>query len=717
MTFNSKLLTCTLAFVAVALSALAGPSVAADLPELLDREILFGNPVRTQGRISPDGTKLSWLAPSDGVLNVWVAPLDDIEDGARVITDSKTRAPRGATWTANSKHILYSLDEGGDENTHVYAVDVESGEQRDLTPVEDGVKAAVQSYRYSQPNTLVVRINDRDPQVFDLYTVDIETGDRELMIENTGGYASWLLDDDNEVKGAVAVQDDGSSIVYKLADDVFEEFLAIPSEDSLITDPLFVIDDTLYMIDTRGRDKAAFVAMNFTTGEQQLLAESQKADVSSVSFDPVTLQPMAYLVNYLKPTWTALDSEYGEVLAAAEAKFGSDFGVLSATADRTKFVIAGIGPTLPLVYYLYDQTEEEFTELFVTRPDLDATLLQPMQAFEVEARDGLILTTYLTLPGGTDADGDGIPEEPLPMILSVHGGPWSRDSYGFNTYHQWLANRGYAIMSVNYRWSTGFGKAFTNAAIREFAGKMHDDLIDAVDHAVKNGVADKDRIGIMGGSYGGYATLVGLTFTPDTFACGVDLVGVSSLVTLVESFPSYWAPSLANSWYKFVGNPANLTERADMIARSPLYRVEEIQSPLLIGQGQNDPRVTKLESDQMVEEMKKLGKIVTYINYPDEGHGFRRPENSLSFNAVRENFLSHCLGGRAQDYDDDFEGSSIEVLHGAEYVPGLSEELERLDVGDALEEKSDDSGGLVAKLHASMFSVSLLALFVGDIIF
>ena len=534
-------------------NAEAAPPADPSSDDLIDRKILFGNPVRTQARLSPDGTKLSWLAPADGVLNVWVAPLDDLEDGAKVLTDSAARPPQGAAWTANSRYILFGLDDGGDENTHVYAVDVETGEQRDLTPVAAGVKAVIMSYRFSQPNTLIAGLNERDPQVFDLYEIDIETGERNLLLENNGGYIDFLFDDANEVKGAVAQQLDGSSVVYKLAvgqnDDEppeFEEFFVIPSEDTLTTFPYLVKDGSLYMIDTRGRDKAAFVSMNFTTGgEVTIIAESDLADVSGVSFDQVTLEPTAFLVNYLYPTWTALEGEYGEVLAAAEAELGNDFEILSATADRTKYVIAGIGPTLPLVYFLFDKAANEFTELFVTRPDLDAALLQPMQAFEIEARDGLILTTYLTLPAGADTDGDGIPEQPLPMVLFVHGGPWARDSYDYNPYHQMVANRGYAVMSVNYRGSTGFGKTFVNAAIKEFAGKMHDDLIDAVDYAISTGIADADRVAIMGGSYGGYATLVGLTFTPDTFACGVDIVGISSLVTVIESFPSYWAPALA----------------------------------------------------------------------------------------------------------------------------------------------------------------------------
>jgi dipeptidyl aminopeptidase/acylaminoacyl peptidase len=305
-----------------------------------------------------------------------------------------------------------------------------------------------------------------------------------------------------------------------------------------------------------------------------------------------------------------------------------------------------------------------------------------MQALALPARDGFTLVSYLTLPVGSDSDGDGRPEAPLPMVLYVHGGPWARDSYGYDTVHQWLANRGYAVLSVNYRGSTGFGKTFVNAAMGQFAGKMHDDLIDAVGWAVNGNIADSERIAIMGGSYGGYATLVGVTFTPAAFACGVDIVGPSSLITLVESFPAYWGPMLESSWYRFVGNPEQESDRADMFNRSPISRVNDIEVPLLIGQGANDPRVTKQESDQLVAAMDARDLPVTYLNYPDEGHGFARPENRMSFFAVTEAFLSACVGGVYEPIGQAFAGSSIEVLHGADYVPGLSAALQAPKQGD-----------------------------------
>jgi dipeptidyl aminopeptidase/acylaminoacyl peptidase len=326
--------------------------------------------------------------------------------------------------------------------------------------------------------------------------------------------------------------------------------------------------------------------------------------------------------------------------------------------------------------------------MLVTQPELANFELAPMQAVVVKARDGLELVSYLTLPPGSDSDGDGRPEKPVPMVLAVHGGPWGRDEFGYNSWHQWMANRGYAVLSVNYRGSTGFGKSFMRAAIREFAGKMHDDLIDGVNWAVDEGIADPEKVAIAGGSYGGYATLVGVSFTPDTFACGVDIVGPSSLVTLIESFPEYWKPFLAGTWYAYVGDPANEEDRADMLARSAISRIDDITVPLLVGQGANDPRVTKLESDQLVDAMAAKEQQVTYVNFPDEGHGFARPENRLAFYAVMEGFLAQCLGGRTEKVGEAFEGSTIEVLHGGSYLSYLP--MAEEDSGESEEESGQE---------------------------
>jgi dipeptidyl aminopeptidase/acylaminoacyl peptidase len=283
--------------------------------------------------------------------------------------------------------------------------------------------------------------------------------------------------------------------------------------------------------------------------------------------------------------------------------------------------------------------------------------------------------SYLSLPPGSDRNGDGRPDKPLPMVLNVHGGPWARDDFGYHPEHQWLANRGYAVLSVNYRGSTGFGKKFLNAADKQFGAKMHDDLIDAVEWAVREGVAQRDKVAIYGGSYGGYATLVGLTFTPDTFACGVDIVGPSSLVTLIESFPAYWTPILEATWYRRVGDPRTEEGKQFLLSRSPITKVDQIRKPLLIAQGANDPRVTQKESDQLVAAMKGRNIPVTYAIYADEGHGFARPENRTSFYAITEGFLAKCLGGRQEPFGKDLAGANLKVPDGAAFVPGLADAL------------------------------------------
>lgn len=297
-----------------------------------------------------------------------------------------------------------------------------------------------------------------------------------------------------------------------------------------------------------------------------------------------------------------------------------------------------------------------------------------MWPVEIKARDGLTLVSYLTLPAGSDANRDGKADRPAPLILLVHGGPWARDEYGYNSYHQWLANRGYAVLSVNYRASTGFGKDFLAAGNLQWGKKMHDDLIDAVDWAVASGVTTPDKVAIMGGSYGGYATLAGLTLTPDKFACGVDIVGPSNLFTLLGTIPAYWE-SFKQQFYQRMGNPTTDDGRALLQAASPLTHVDKIKKPLLIGQGANDPRVKQAESDQIVSAMKAKGIPVTYVLFPDEGHGFARPTNNIAFNAVTENFLQPCLGGRAEPIGDTIKGSTAKVPHGAEFAPGLPQAI------------------------------------------
>ncbi len=638
---------------------------------LIPRAAVFGNPDRTQARISPDGKTLSWLAPKEGVLNVFVAPVH-APDQARAITGDTERGIRQHYWSRSGSHILYLQDQGGNENYHVYAARVSDGEVRDLTPVKEGVRAVVYKMSLNHPNVVLIGLNDRDPELFDPYRVDIVTGERTLVLENPG-YSDLIFDNELRLRFGVEELDAGGAALQRFDGEGWEAFETIPAEDVLTTEILGFdqSNEHFYAVDSRERDTAGLTQTNVTSGERRVLAVHAKADISNVLIHPATHEVLAYAANYLRNRWTALNADTASDLKKLSAALEGDLHIVSMTNDGQTLLLSADSSTEPSAYYRFDRPTGAVKQLFVTRPALSDAPLQTMHPRELRSRDGLSLVSYLTLPPNSDPDGDGVPINSLPMVLYVHGGPWARDEYGYNTVHQWLANRGYAVLSVNYRGSTGFGKAFTNAAVKQFAGKMHDDLIDAVQWAVTSKIAKSDQVAIMGGSYGGYATLVGLTFTPDTFACGVDIVGPSSLITLVESFPAYWGPSLANTWYKYVGNPADESERADLANRSPINRVADIRSPLLIGQGQNDPRVTKLESDQLVAAMAKKDLPVTYLNYPDEGHGFARPENRMSFFATTEGFLSQCLGGRYEPIGKDFDGSSVEVLHGADYVPGL----------------------------------------------
>lgn len=656
----------------------AGPADSAAQAEpvaLIPRQALFGNPDRTRARISPDGKMLSWLAPDDGVMNVFVAPVDNPE-AARPITNDRTRGIRLYFWSRSSNHVLYLQDQGGNEQHHVYAASVTGDSVRDLTPVADTVRALILGLSDRLPGRVLVGLNERDPELFDLFLYDVASGERELVLKNPG-FTDFLVDNNLRPRLGIREQDTGGATVERLEEGRWLPFATLAAEDIVTFQPIgFDAADThFYTLDSSGRDTAALLRTNLATGEQEVIASNAEADISSVIMHPETHEPLAYAANYLRQQWFALNDDMQRDLALLSEQLEGDLYIVAMANKGDTLLVAADASTRPSTYYRLERPEQALTELFVTRPELEGLPLQTMHPRRIASRDGLQLVSYLTLPPGSDADADGVPEQPVPMVLYVHGGPWARDEYGYNTVHQWLANRGYAVLSVNYRGSTGFGKGFTNAAVREFAGKMHDDLIDGVAWAVDNKIANAAQVAIMGGSYGGYATLVGLTFTPDTFACGVDIVGPSSLITLIESFPAYWGPSLANTWFKYVGNPALEEERADLANRSPITRVADIKAPLLIGQGENDPRVTKRESDQLVAAMDAKDLPVTYLNYPDEGHGFARPENRMSFFATTEGFLSQCLGGRYQSIDDDFAGSSVQVLHGAEYVPGLQAAL------------------------------------------
>jgi len=637
---------------------------------LISRRALFGNPLRTQARLSPDGRYISFLAPKDGVLNVWLAPFTHL-DAAQPITNDKTRGIREHYWALSASHVLYLQDEGGDENWRVLSVDVESGTEIDLTPLA-GVQAQMVGLSAQRPNVALIGLNDRQPEWHDLFEIDVVTAERKLIERNDQGFAGYLEDLKLVPRLALKTLPDGGGELFRRTASGWESFLTYGQADSLTTRPLIVEDaGSALMLSALGRDKAALIRIDLASATESVIGESDRADVADVWLNPRTRELQAFAVDYLTSEMTPVTSAAARDIEILQRSLGPQFSVTSRTLDDATWVVVVDDPTRAPANYLYARATGGVSKLFDQRPELANAPLVPMQALEIPARDGLTLVSYLTLPPGSSGTH---PRKPLPMVLDVHGGPWARDSYGFNAEHQWLANRGYAVLTVNYRGSMGFGKRFINAGDGEWAGKMHEDLLDAVAWAIAAKIAQPDKVAIYGGSFGGYAALVGLTFTPEVFACGVDLVGPSNLITLLESIPPYWK-SFFEDMARRVGDPRTASGRAHLHARSPLSHVGRIKRPLLIAQGANDPRVKQAEADQIVAAMKAKNLPVTYALYPDEGHGFARPQNRLSFYALAEAFLSQYLGGLCEPIGCDFEDSSVAVASGAEFVPGITAAL------------------------------------------
>ncbi|MBM4219577.1 MAG: S9 family peptidase [Gammaproteobacteria bacterium] len=659
---RSLLLAFVLAFMPVAV--LPAGTAAPETP-LIARDALFGNPERTQARISPDGRHLSWIAPRDGVLNVWVAPVGD-PAAARAVTNDRQRGIRQHFWMPNGTHVLYLQDQGGDENWRLHGVEIATGNDRDLTPLP-GVQAQLIGLSPERPGTALVGLNDRVPEWHDVYEIDVATAERKLVLKNEENLVGFTEDLQLVPRLASRSLADGDEILRRTPAG-WERVLKVGQADTLTTGALTIEQGgrTALLQSSVDRNTSALVRLDLESGAVSLVAQDERADIADVWLEPRTRALQAYSVEYLTVTHSALDPAVAKDIEALTQAVGAGFAVTSRTLDDRRWVIAADQPERGLSYHLYDRDSGGVTKLFDQRPALAGAPLVAMTPVEIKSRDGLTLVGYLSRPQGATGS--------LPLVLNVHGGPWARDSYGFDSEHQWLANRGYAVLAVNYRGSTGFGKAFVNAGDREWAGRMHDDLIDAIDWAVREGITTPERIAIYGGSYGGYATLVGLTFTPTRFACGVDIVGPSNLETLLASIPLYWK-SFFEEFSRRIGDPRTEEGKKLLAERSPLTHAAAIARPLLIAQGANDPRVKQAESDQIVAAMKAKGIPVTYVLYPDEGHGFARPQNRNSFFAISEAFLAECLGGRFEPVGRDFEGSSLEVKEGAKHVPGLETAL------------------------------------------
>lgn len=662
----------------IVLIALASSSCTGNCSEdsLIQRDVLFGNPDRSNILLSPDGTRISYLAPINGVLNVWVAPVDD-PGNAKLVTNDTYRGIRTYGWSYTNEHIIYRQDINGDENWRVYIVNLTSGVIKDLTPFE---KVQSQLYTNSRrfPKELIVGLNNRDPRYHDLYRINIDTGNVTLVQNNTEGFSIYRVDENYSIRLAQKMTSDGGNEIYRAnGKGGWDIILKIPMEDVLTTYMLGFneTEESIYLADSRGRNTAGLFLFDLNTGRQSLLAEDPKADFDGMIMHYAKRNAQAAAFTYERRSWKILDNSIAGDIEYLQNLEDGEVEIVSRSLDDRFWVVAYLIDNGPVQYYYYDRDNGTATFLFTNRKSLEGIPLAKMHPVVIESRDGWDLVSYYTLPLNSSDDG-GLPNKPLPMILYVHGGPWDRDEWGYNPVHQWLADRGYAVLSVNFRGSTGFGKNFTDAGDKEWGNRMQDDLIDAVNWSIESKIADPKRIGIMGGSYGGYATLAALTFTPRVFACGVDIVGPSNLITMMETIPPYWVPEF-EIYLTRVGDNRTEEGRDFLRTRSPLFFVDRIERPLLIGHGANDPRVNENESEQIVREMQSKSIPVTYVLYSDEGHGFARPENKISFYAVTEAFLSHHLGGRFQPIGDDFNGSTISVPVGIEYIPCLKESLKR----------------------------------------
>jgi dipeptidyl aminopeptidase/acylaminoacyl peptidase len=631
---------------------------------LVPRRTFFREPDRSSVQLSSDGQQLAWRQPVDGILNVFVAPAGDLTH-ARQITHETDRSIAGYLWAYTNRHLVILRDPDGSENHHSYSVDIDTGHERALIE-QAGVRSFIWRASRDHPAEMLFGVNARDRRYFDVVRVDVTTGKSRVVFENPG-YSGFLFDETLSVRLASNVRPDGSVELLEIASDGGTSlFASLPHEDVFTTSAWRYSRDgnSLFMQDSRGRDTAALIERDLRTGETKLLAQDADADIIGAWWDPRTVRPLAAVAMAGRQRRHLIDPDAREDLDFLMAQIGdAEFWIESEDLAMRRVVISVVRSDAAVEYRLYDREARTLTLLFKARSDLDDVPLRPMLPITIPARDGLTLPAYLTLPHDAFRNG--------PMVMVIHGGPYGRDTWGYNGMHQWLANRGYAVLSVNFRGSTGFGKAFVNAADQEWGGRMQDDLTDAAAWAVARGYADPSRIGFFGASYGGYAALAAATQTPETFACIVDVFGPSNLVTLLRAIPPYWQTWFA-AWRRRLASPDTEEGRAWLMARSPITRAERIVRPLLIVQGMNDVRVKPGESEQIVDALRKRDIPVTYATFSDEGHGFVRETNRLAFSAVMEAFLAQHLGGAVEPVGEAFSDSSIEFVEGRDLIPGMT---------------------------------------------
>ncbi len=625
---------------------------------LIPRQVLFGNPERVIPELSPDGTMIAYVAPADGVLNLWVAGRDMEEP--RQLTFDEGRGITSYRWAEDGEHILYMQDEAGEEDYHVYLLSVETGEVSDLTPYE-GVRASISDMDRDHPHTVLIEMNREDPMFFDVYSADLRTGELTLVQDNPGILegGSMVLgyqpDEDMRLRLRMTIdQSSGDITVWHRWDEAsdWEELRTFSSLESWYPLRFTEEGEGLYVESNLGRDLSGLYLHHLESGADSLVFADSTADLGSVDFDPFTGEPRLASVTYLRRRVEVLDQSIADDVDFLEGYREGDWGIVSEDHADSTWIVGYTTIDNPVVYYLYDRTDGSMTELFSAVPALEAYGMAPMEPVEITARDGLVLPSYLTTP-----DPEHYGEGPYPLVMMVHGGPWARDYYGYDPFVQQLADRGFAVLKVNFRGSAGFGKEFINAGNREWGGAMQDDVTDAAMWAVEEGIADPERLVIFGGSYGGYAALAGAAFTPDLYCAAVDFFGPSNLVTFIESVPPYWRPMMAMFDLR-VGDPDDPEDLAMLQERSPLNHADSIRVPLLVVQGANDPRVVIGESDQIVRALRDLGNEVLYVVYEDEGHGFAREENRLDFAGRVEEFLYLNVPGVECELFEPVEGAA-----------------------------------------------------------
>jgi dipeptidyl aminopeptidase/acylaminoacyl peptidase len=636
---SSKMYLLTLAVLA-SMIALLGGCAEKQVP-LIPREVIFGNPEKAAPSISLDGKMLAYLAPVNNVLNVWIRTIGMEDD--RVITKDTDRGIQIYFWAADNRHVMYLQDTGGNENWRLYAVNIETDEIRELTPYDE-VQVRIVDRDKNFPDDLLVAMNKENPQVHDVYHLDIPSGELKMVAKNPGNIVDWLTDRQMKIRGAMIPTPAGGFdlMIRETEDAEWQKFLTWDAEDALASSPIGFTKDGkfLYLRESRDANASRLTKVDVATGEMVgVLAEDPVYDAGSVVIDQDTYEPQAVVFTKDRDEWVILDEAIRADIEAIRKVDEGDFFIRSRDDEDKTWIVGFTKDNGPVPYYAYDRATKQATFLFHHRSALNSYTLARMEPISYNARDGRTIHGYITYPPAAG-------RRNLPVVLNVHGGPWYRDEWGYHPEAQWLANRGYACLQVNFRGSTGYGKAHLNAGDREWGGKMHDDLIDAVNWAIDEGIADRERIAIYGGSYGGYAALVGATFTPDVFCCAIDIVGPSNLITFIQSIPPYWTP-LLDLFHQRVGDPE--VDEDFLKSRSPLFKVDQIKIPMLIAQGANDPRVNLAESEQIVAAMKENAIDYEYMVFPDEGHGLAKPENRIKFYAATERFLAKHMGGRAEE--------------------------------------------------------------------